>query len=211
MKTDDLIALMAADLQPAKPLGPQVTAAIAGGAGLAGGLFLSVTGLRPTLGAALTDPVTLMKWLLPVAIVAAALPLILRLIRPEAQLRRRGWAFAPIAGAAAALFALALIGTPADARLAELRGQTLIACLTSITAIALPALLAGLTVMRRGATTAPLLAGGLIGLACGAAAATLYALHCPEDNPLFFVTWYGAAILLVGLIGAIAGRRLLRW
>ena len=29
--------------------------------------------------------------------------------------------------------------------------------------------------------------------------------------PLFFVTWYGTAILATGLVSAVVGRRLLRW
>lgn len=211
MKTDDLIALMAADARPAPPLAPQVAASIAGVAGIVGGLFLWATGLRPELAAALTDPVVLMKWLLPLALVAVALPLTLRLTRPEVRLGRRGWLFAPIAGIAAGLFLLTLIDTPPAQRLAELQGQTLVECLVSISTIALPPLLLALAVLRRGATTAPLLTGTLAGLACGAVAAALYALHCPEDNPLFFVTWYGTGILIAGAVGALAGSRLLRW
>ena len=65
--------------------------------------------------------------------------------------------------------------------------------------------------LRRGASLAPALSGALAGLTGGAAAAAIYALHCPEDHPLFFVTWYGAAVLLVAGAGALLGRQWLRW
>jgi hypothetical protein len=39
----------------------------------------------------------------------------------------------------------------------------------------------------------------------------LNAVHCTEDDPLFFITWYGAAILTLALLGALLGRKLLKW
>lgn len=48
-------------------------------------------------------------------------------------------------------------------------------------------------------------------LAAGAASATGYALHCPEDDPAFFAVWYMGAMLLAALIAAGLGRRALRW
>ena len=53
--------------------------------------------------------------------------------------------------------------------------------------------------------------GRLAGLASGGLATAIYALHCTEDNPLFFVTWYGLAILLMAGVGALCGRWVLRW
>jgi hypothetical protein len=41
--------------------------------------------------------------------------------------------------------------------------------------------------------------------ACG------YSLYCVQDNPLFFLTWYGVAILIAMAAGAAIGGRLLRW
>jgi hypothetical protein len=51
----------------------------------------------------------------------------------------------------------------------------------------------------------------LAGLAVAAGAATGYSLFCVQDNPLFFVTWYGAAIVIVAGLCALAGGRVLRW
>ena len=84
-------------------------------------------------------------------------------------------------------------------------------CLLSITLLSIPALVLGLMLFRRGASVRPALTGALIGLAVSASATTGYALHCNEDSPLFFVLWYGLAILICTGAGALAGSRLLRW
>ena len=55
------------------------------------------------------------------------------------------------------------------------------------------------------------MAGAVAGLLAGALAATLYATHCVDDSPLFVALWYTPAIVLIVVLGAIIGRRLLRW
>ena len=72
-------------------------------------------------------------------------------------------------------------------------------------------LAAVLAILRSGAPASPALAGGAAGLLAAAAAGALYAFHCFDDSPLFVVTWYGLAALLVIALGAVAGHRLLRW
>ena len=57
----------------------------------------------------------------------------------------------------------------------------------------------------------PALAGFVAGLGGAGMAAAVYALHCTEDSPLFYVTWYGLAIGGVAVVSAVAGARLLRW
>jgi hypothetical protein len=49
------------------------------------------------------------------------------------------------------------------------------------------------------------------GLFAGAIGAACYATHCPDDSPLIVAPWYTLAIGFVVAIGAVAGRRLLRW
>jgi hypothetical protein len=68
-----------------------------------------------------------------------------------------------------------------------------------------------MTALRSGATTAPGLAGWVAGVAGGGFAAMIYALHCTEDSPLFYVTWYGLAIIGVTVASVLIGRRILRW
>lgn len=114
-----------------------------------------------------------------------------------------------------ALAGLALVGL----RLAEgsddlgsdVLGQTALACLTSILAMsALPVWIA-IRLFRHGAPTRPRMTGALLGLAVGAGVTSGYALHCTEDSPLFFMVWYGLAIIAVAGFGAILGNRFLRW
>jgi hypothetical protein len=38
-----------------------------------------------------------------------------------------------------------------------------------------------------------------------------YAMHCIEDSPLFYITWYGLAIGGVAAVSTLIGARVLRW
>ena len=95
--------------------------------------------------------------------------------------------------------------------LAEMIGGTALACLGSITVMSILPTVAGLFLLRRGAPTRPGLSGALLGLAASAGIAAGYALHCTEDSPLFFVVWYGLAMAISTALGAVMGRRCLRW
>jgi hypothetical protein len=55
------------------------------------------------------------------------------------------------------------------------------------------------------------MAGAAAGLLAGGLGAVLYAIHCPDDSPLFVALWYVPAVALVVLAGAAAGSRVLRW
>jgi hypothetical protein len=65
--------------------------------------------------------------------------------------------------------------------------------------------------LRQGAPSSPSLAGAVAGLAASGIAATLYAAFCSDDSPLFVMTWYPIAILIVTMTGYLIGRKLLRW
>lgn len=211
LSTDDLIARLAATPQPApgpaRPLAWAPLAALA----LFGGPVLAALGLRPDLALAMGDPVTVTKWALPLTVAGLCFVLALRLTRPEARLGARALLFAPVLGLAAALVAAALADLPPPAWGAVIRGGTRAACLLSVVGLSLAPLAASLWALRRGASTAPRLSGLLAGLGAGGLAAALYALHCIEDAPPFFVTWYGLGILLAGGLGALLGPRVLRW
>ncbi len=211
MRTDDLIRTLAADAHPVQPLGPALLVAVAGMLALTAGVFLSVGGLRADLAAASLAFPTLWKWALPAVVTLVAFPLALRLSRPEARVDGEAWLFVVPLAIAAALVALSLTQLPAAYWPLALQRRTWATCLVAVPALGLLPLLATLSVLRRGATTAPRLAGALAGLGCGGAAAAIYSLYCIEDSPVFFVTWYGFGILVLGLLGAAAGGRMLRW
>jgi hypothetical protein len=65
--------------------------------------------------------------------------------------------------------------------------------------------------LRQGAPSSPGLAGAIAGVAASGIAATFYAAHCTDDSPLFVMTWYLIATLIVTSAGYLIGRSLLRW
>ena len=90
-------------------------------------------------------------------------------------------------------------------------GKTMTTCLVTIPLLSVLPVATLLYVLHQGATTAPMRAGFVAGLAGSGFAAAIYALHCTEDSPLFFMLWYSLAIGIVAGCGAILGLRFLRW
>src|SRR3569623_362190 len=74
-----------------------------------------------------------------------------------------------------------------------------------------PFLIAALLMLRKGATSRPMLMGAFAGLMSAGLGATLYAAHCMDDSPLFVATWYTLAAAFVTFAGAMIGRRVLRF
>jgi len=210
MHTDDLIAVLAADTRPGPAVWPGALFAALGPILVTGSVFLMVLGVRPDLASAITSPITVWKWLLPFALVAAGMFLALALSRPESRPRKAWLVIVVVAALAVGLFMISAGMQPSAQWITAIEGKTLVLCVTSITGIGLTGLLGGLVILRRGATTRPGLSGLALGLGSGAAATLLYAMHCGSNEPMFFVTWYGSAILAVGVIGSILGRRFLK-
>lgn len=211
MKTDDLIRRLAADPRPSPPVIRGVLAFFGPALGVVLVLLVLGWGLRADLGVSLADPVTALKPLLPALVALAAIAGALGLARPDGRAILPAVLLLGLAGTAIGLVAWNLAQVPAEGWGPAIRGRTLLACLLSIPTLAILPTLALLLALRRGASLAPAWSGALAGLTGGAAAAALYALHCDEDAPLFFVTWYGVAILMMAALGAMLGRRLLRW
>lgn len=209
--TEELIRRLAAEPRPAPSVGWGITLAAVPALLAAFSLLALGWGFRTDLGRALGDPVVAMKVLLPTLTALVAVRGARHLARPDEQTGGQKAALMSLVGMALGLLALSLIRTPPEAWGAAVRGQTLVVCLLSILTLAILPTLFLLLALRRGATLAPSRSGALAGLGGGASAAALFALHCTEDNPLFFVTWYGAAILITTVLGAILGPRLLRW
>jgi hypothetical protein len=212
MKTDDLIAALAADAPVvSKPIGRTMLIAVAAGAVAAGVIFYLALGVRPDFSAAMEAPRFLVKCLVTLTLLASALGLILHLARPGAV--PDAWllalAAAPVLLVIATLVELSIV--PHDEWMVRLMGRNAMVCMVLIPALSALPLIATLFALRQGAPTQPALAGAVAGLVAGGIGATLYATHCPDDSPLFVVTWYVIAITIVTLIGALAGARLLRW
>lgn len=211
MKTDNLIRALAADT----PAAPSIGRTVALGLPVAGALALlalwATLGLRDDLVGVLRQPVSAMRIVLSGALFLAAIGPALALGRPEGRASVRLWPVASVPILAGGLFLWAWLQVPASERLAAVEGQTLAACLVTIPLLSLLPVAIILWALRRGATTAPALAGTLAGLAGSGLAAAIYALHCTEDSPLFYVTWYGLGIVVVTLVSRFLGKLVLRW
>jgi hypothetical protein len=168
-------------------------------------------GFRVDLAASVTRPLSVLRLLLTGGLAALALFSAQRLARPEGRGLARTWPIGIVPAGAMALLLWAYLFTPPEARQMAVVGKTMLTCLTMIPLLSILPVTAILLTLRQGATTAPRLASAVAGLAGSGAAAAIYATHCIEDSPLFYVTWYGLAILGVTAVSAAFGSRLLRW
>jgi hypothetical protein len=210
-KTDDLIARLSTEAA-SPPLRPgRIGWAMLLSILLPIAVFLAVLGTRHGLVDAWSNPVVPFKTLLPLIACALSLFLLLRLMRPQARVGATVWAYALPLLAALVLWAGAFVLRSPETRFAEVGAFSLEECLGSILMLSIVPVTVMLRLVRQGAVTAPGLAGALVGLAAATGVTTGYSLFCTRDNPLFFVTWYGLAILIVTLISASLGRRMLRW
>lgn len=212
LDTAALIAALSADSAPQVRSNWRMVLLVLVALVVAGTPTLWLIGLRPDFVQAMTTPPTLAKWLLPLAVALVALSAALARSRPEARtppLAR--WGLVTLALTAVAGFGLSLGAVPRSDWAASAMGHTARFCMVAIPVMALAPLAALIVVLRRGASTAPARSGALAGLAAGGAAATIYAMHCREDAPLFFMLWYGLGILASAGLGALAGRRWLSW
>lgn len=210
MKTDDLIATLAADTRPGLTVAQRLTWALPVAVAVAVAGFLLFWGVRPDLATALNS-VAAFKTLLPLALAGLTGALALRLSRPEAQGGSPAASLWLFCAALLVAFAGAVAAGGMSALVDALATTSLVTCLTSIPALALPLLAAALWTLSGGAPRRPALSGALGGMAAGSLAATLYSLYCDQDSALFFVPAYAVAILIVALIGLLVGSRTLAW
>ena len=211
MKTDNLIAALAADNQTEPPmravLWPSLGLALAGAVLV---VWVSL-GFRGDLLASLFNPLSLMRFLLTAGLGVLGVRLALMLARPEGRSLARLWPVAVPVAVALGLLVWAYVTTPAEGRQMALVGKTMVTCLVMIPLLSVLPVAAILLGLRRGATTSPALAGFAAGLGGSGLAAMAYAMHCIEDSPLFYVTWYGLAIGGVTVLSTLIGARVLRW
>lgn len=211
MKTEQLVASLVADRAgSARPLGRSIGRAVLAGALVSLVIFAVEFGPRVDLAAAVATWRFDLKLVLMLAALVAASAACLAMARPVATGRWR-WAVLPALLIAAAALGAELAVLPAGDWKARLVGSNALVCLTAIPLFALAPLVALLLTMRRAAPASPMLAGAACGALAAAAAAVIYALHCFDDSPLFVLTWYSLAAIPVIFVGAVAGRRLLRW
>jgi len=210
MKTDDLIAALAADTRPGLGVAGRLIRALPAALCLAVAGFLLLWGVRPDLAAALSSAAVL-KSLLPLVLALLAGAVALALSRPEAPGGAQVASLWVLGGGVLAAFAVALSNGGLSGLVAALATPSLVTCLTSIPALALPLLGAALWALSAGAPRRPALSGAVGGLAAGGLAAAIYSFYCDQDAALFVLPSYAAAIAIVAMIGMLIGSRTLTW
>jgi hypothetical protein len=210
MQTGDFIRVLVADHRPgAASVGRGLALALAIGFAVSALAFTLALGPRSDIAAAAATPRFLLKFVETLLLAATAALLALRLVQPAARIPALAILAAPALLAVAVTIELALV--PPAQWPEKLIGSNSLVCLTAVPLLSLPILAAALFGLRRGAAAHATLAGAAAGLLASGLAATLYAMHCTDDSPLFVALWYSIAIAVVTALGAFAGKRLLRW
>lgn len=212
MRTGELINALAADGGMREPPPRRALAlALVPGVAVALGLFLATLGFRPHLLDLLGEPRLLFKLCLTLLLVGLSGALVLRLVRPGADVRSAAMMLAIVPALLVAGDIAEALTVPAAQWSQRLIGANAMFCLKSIPFLGAAPLIAILLALRSGAPEHPALAGAGAGLLAGAIGAALYAAHCPDDSPFFVAAWYSLAISFVTAFGAAAGARFLRW
>lgn len=211
MRTDELIARLSAE--PATRGSP--AAALAIGAAAAFGLALIAMvltiGPRPDIASAAATWRFDVKLMAMLTLSGTAALLLTRAIYPEGLARAPLWTLLLAPALLAVMAGTEAVLLPRSAWWTAARGTNWAFCLVVVPSLGVLPLAALLWAIRQGATTRPALTGFLGGLLAGGAAATAYALHCPDDSPFFVILWYPIGILILASTGALLGSRLLRW
>ncbi|MCH8467787.1 MAG: DUF1109 domain-containing protein [Roseinatronobacter sp.] len=210
MKTEDLIAVLSADILPRKAVAQQLARALPVATLISIAAFMVFWGPRPDIWAALGSMAAL-KTLLPLGFVLLAAALALSLAHPGTRHDTQS--------AALGVFVILVIGTFGSALLkagfaglsAALSTPSLVTCLLSIPVLALPVFIAVFWALASGAALRPRLTGAVAGALAGGLAAAIYSIYCDKDMILFVVPAYSAAILSISALGALLGPRLLKW
>lgn len=205
MRTLELIDLLAKDDLPSRPARWMLPGALAAGFLLALALTFTVLGIRPA--SVLTSGAVAAKLLFTASLGLLAMPALRRSLQPGAKLR---WQRLLPLIAALGIVGAALVQAVLTPVLSVWRPDTPV-CLVLIPLFALPGLCLIALAARTQAPTDLPQTGLLAGLVAGALSASAYALHCPNDDPVYLAAWYLPAVLITGLIGRTLGTRLLVW
>ncbi|MCA6125348.1 DUF1109 domain-containing protein [Bradyrhizobium sp. WSM 1704] len=212
MDTDQLIRTLAADnTYRTRPIGLALMLALLAAAPVSLLIFFAELGVRSDVMTAMRNPFFDLKFAVTLALAVAAIAVSLHLSRPEASLRGFGWWLLVPAGILVAAISGEMMMPQRAPMMTRLVGKNSMACMTAIPAMSLPLLVGALYGLRQGAPARPAVAGAVAGLLSAGLAATVYASHCTDDSPLFVATWYTLATAIVASVGALMGKRALRY
>ena len=212
MKTDQLIGLLASNLEPVRRGQTEraiVSATIAGGAAAYGVMRLTLPVLD--LGQHPHLPFLMLKLAFTLALVSVGVVFLVRSTRPGRDDSHAGVAlvlpFVLLAGAGVA----GVMTSPTAEWAALLLGTQWALCCVCIPLFAIVPFGALTWAVRKGAPTDLRRAGAIVGLVAGGLGAAAYAFACPDHALPFIALWYSVPIGLCAFGGATVGPHLLRW
>jgi len=214
MRTNELINTLVGDhaSQPRpKPVAHGLVMAIIGGLAISSALFSLTLGVRPDILVALSTWRFDLKLSANLVLMIAATWVALRLSSPTTiPLSAMRALLVPVFLLLAAVM-YELVTVPSSAWPSRAVGVNGVMCLASIISLSVLPLAATIYALRQGAPTSPAMLGAVGGLLAGALGATVFAMHCTNDSPLFVAIWYVLAIGLMSMFGLVVGRHALRW
>lgn len=213
METDELIADLSETLAPVPRHAVWLRLAQGVGAGaLVSFLILwAWLGFRPDLSHAVDTSSYWMKFFYTLSLALFAFWATERLARPSSK---AGW---PLFGVAFVILALTFLSgmqmmhTPAGKRMPMLMGHSSHICPWLIAILSAPIFIGTFWSLRALAPTRIVLAGAVAGFASGALGAWIYAFRCDETTAPFLLVFFTLGMAIVGLVGALIARRVLRW
>jgi hypothetical protein len=214
MRMDELINTLVVDhaVQPRpKRVGNGLVMAIIGGLAISSALFSLTLGVRPDFLSALSTWRFDLKLSTSLVLVIAAAWVALRLSSPTAKPLSAMRALIVPTLVLLAAVVYELVTVPASEWPSRAMGVNGVMCLASIISLSVLPLAASIYALRQGAPTSPAMLGAVGGLLAGSLGATVFAMHCTNDSPLFVAIWYTLATGLMALTGLLVGRYVLRW
>lgn len=210
--SDAFLEGLIADLRPTAPLRQRSGMAMAVLALVLGSvLVIAVLGLRRDFLVGRPEPLVLAAAGIFLVLSLASAWTVVDMARPAVGTRREGWGWTALMAAVLPGSALVLMGTNI------LTGQPAgldplgYSCLVLGCGIGLLTAISLTTWIRRGAPSSPARAGLLIGVASGAAGIFAVSLRCPNGGMLHIGIWHGLTVVVMGILGRIALRRILAW
>ncbi|QQR37398.1 DUF1109 domain-containing protein [Devosia oryziradicis] len=211
--TDDLIARLSTDLKPVRRM---AMARLLVGATLLSTVVAIVAmnmwlGMRPDMDSAMATMNFWTKFTYTLSVALLGGVATLALARPDGRTR---WPWYIASALLALLVILAfyqLVRAEPDDVMPLIVGGTSMVCPWRIVVLGLPILFGAILALRRLAPRSPTLAGFAAGIMAGGAGAWVYSFACAETGMMFLALWYTLGIVIVGVIGAVLGRFLLRW
>jgi len=212
MKTDELINVLATNLEPVKGgrLRNTFLVALAMGGVAAVCLMLAAFGLPIDAFGGEHIGFKVLALAFTLGLAAAGVTFLMRAARPGEPGPRPLIIVGLFLAIVLAGIAVLLFARP-SAWGALVFGPQWAACLFCIPLFAIAPFASLIWALRNGAPTNLALTGAIAGLVAGALGAAVLAFHDPGASIPFIVIWYGGPIVLCALAGAILGPRLLRW